>query len=118
MNLVKKIGESLQQTNPGNETPPQLAIETTQNQAPGGVVYQLSFHYTLETMKKSHNFFKIDENPIGDFSWNGILVGIVGGMKFHFCEDDYVITPDIQNALIVTRKSLLKLLNDMDKVNF
>ena len=60
-------------------------------------------------------FNKIHENPQGDLSWNGITVSIVGGTSLESNEDEYNNNPDLQKALIDTKRASLKDLNDTDK---
>ena len=117
----------LKKKDPDNEPPTQIAIENSQptlqnsqNQKPDEVVYETYLEHNLETKMDSKTFNIIHGNRQGDLLWNGITVSIVGGTSLESNEDEYIINPDLQKALIDTKRasSVLKDLNDTDKVTF
>ena len=88
--ITEKLGEvdkstkklKVFETSDSENKTPELAMKSTrnetfsqptiQNESHPGVLYDTSLENTLEKMKKSKKFFKTNETPEGDITWNGI----------------------------------------------
>ena len=65
-------------------------------------------------MKKSKNFFKLEEKDNGKVFWNKIVVKPLGENKISIEDQEYVINPNIQTYFTYT-KLTTKTTNEEDK---
>ena len=65
-------------------------------------------------MKKTENFFKLEEKPNGRAYWNDVCIKPVRENTIDIIGKEYDITPTIQNYFINTR-STTKSLNNNEK---
>ena len=71
-----------------------------------------SLRDTLSFMKRSKNFFKLQENPDGKIFWNKTLIVPQGGNRVNINGDEFDIKPNIQNYFTNTRLTTKRMDNE------
>ena len=88
--------------------------ENTQTPAIENITSTRSLRDTLSFMKKSKNFFKLEEDDDGKVFWNKIPVKALGEKRISIKNREYDIKPNIQNYFTDT-KLTTKNMDDDDK---
>ena len=113
--IIKKSEQetpAIENTQTQPETP-QLAIANTQTPAIENTTVSQSLRDTLAFMKKSKNFFKLEQ--VGnEVFWNKIPIKALGGNRISIKDQEYDIKPNIQEYFTNT-KLTTKNMNDEDK---
>ena len=119
--ITKKLDEVKNSVNESiNESTKQLVKksnivdENTQTPAIENITGTQSLRDTLTLMKKSKNFFKLQENPDGKIFWNKIPIIALGDTRVSIKGKEFDIKPNIQNYFTNTRLTT-KRMNDEDK---
>ena len=92
-----------------------IVDENTQTPTIENITGTQSLRDTLTLMKKSKNFFKLQENPDGKIFWNKTLIIPQGESRVNINGDEFDIKPNIQNYFTNT-KLTTKRLDDEDKL--
>ena len=93
---TNKLGDVIKENNT-----PQLAFENPQTPAVENITVSDSLRDTLSFMKKSNNFFKLEQDGKKVF-WNKILFIPLGGNRISIKDEECDIKPNIQNYFIKT----------------
>ena len=112
--ITKKLDEVRDDFKESKPETPQLAIANTQTPAIENTRVSNSLRDTLSFMKKSNNFFKLDQ--IGnEVFWNNNHIKALGDNRISINNQDFDIKPNIQNYFTNT-KLTTKRMNNEDKL--
>ena len=103
---TKNLGELVKKPNLEDENTQTLAIENISSTR--------SLRDTLSFMKKSKNFFKLEEDDDGKVFWNKIPIKALGEKRNSIKNQEYDIKPNMQNYFTNT-KLTTKNMDDDDK---
>ena len=110
--IKKSETPAIENTQTQPETP-KLAIANTQTPAIENITTSQSLRDTLSFMKKSKNFFKLEQDDTGVFS-NKIPIKALGENRISIKDKEYDITADIQEYFTNTQQTT-KNMDDEDK---
>ncbi len=113
--ITKKLEESTSKIGKViKENTPQLAIlQNSESQTPAieNITVSDSLRDTLSFMKKSNNFFKLEQDGEKVF-WNKIPIIPLGGNRISINNVEYYINPNIQNYFTKTYLTTKKMSNE------
>ena len=89
-----------------------IVDENTQTPAIENITGTQSLRDTLTLMKKSKNFFKLQENPDGKIFWNKTHIIPQGENKISIKGEEFVIKPNIQNYFTNTKLTTKRMDNE------
>ena len=117
INLLKKLGDNIKETNSENETP-QLVIRKNQNVSHPGVLFDASLENTLAIMKTANNILKREERPNGYIVRNWIPNERLGDSRLPIREDECIINTNAQIIFTDTSGESSKTLSAIDRITY
>ena len=63
-------------------------------------------------MRRSKNFFKLEEKSNGDVFWHGVFIQPLGANRINVKNEEHDITPNFQNYFTNTKSTTKSLDND------
>ena len=109
--ITKKLDEVKETIQDSKPETTQLAIADTQTPAIENIIVSDSLRDTLAFMKKSNNFFKLEQEGKKVF-WNKTPIKAIGGNRISINDQDYDINPNIQNYFTKTYLTTKRMSND------
>ena len=111
--ITKKLDEVRDDIKKSKPNTPQLAITNTQTPAIENTTVSQSLRDTLAFMKKSKNFFKLEQDG-NEVFWNKVPIKALEENRISIKDQEYDIKPNIQEYFTNT-KLTTKNMNDEDK---
>ena len=113
--ITKKLDEVRDEIENSKPETPQLAITNTQTPAIENTTTSQSLRDTLSFMKKSKNFFKLEQDGDKVF-WNKAPIKPLGENRSSIDNQEYDIKPNVQEYFTNTQQTT-KHMDDEDKNN-
>ena len=112
---LDEVGGIVKKSQPSQHM--QTILQNSESQTPAieNITVSDSLRDTLSFMKKSNNFFKLEQDGEKVF-WNKIPIIPIGGNRISINDEEYYINPNIQNYFTKTYLTTKNMSNE-DKLN-